>query len=1211
MSSREQEKWNRYYSSLSPEEPPPLREFSREFAEWIETILPPGKRRTLEAGCGAGYQSAALAERPGFETSLLDFSGEALRSARELFASRKLTGDFHQADIHSYQPAGPLYDLVFNVGVLEHYEFAGQVRLLRAMAQCSNGYVVAVVPNSRCYWYWISRIRNAAHGNWPFGIEMPASSLRPVFEAAGLRIVAEAYLGGALTTSFISALPEIEEPLKELICGLHAQGHTPKDVSAYLYAAVGTVDESVSPRLDGQFESDANRALAADSVASMIAMRIHERFLEERVAALEEERKTLSAAAANESARLMEQAAQNTSLREQLQQLQDALRAASSKLEEQSELLVQEREAHLAATTRERARQAELGAEIELLQRQVNELHSALDREAAKLTEYARELDAARRELHTEKSLREFSTSGLQIQARRLASALDRVREELRVEMQRAQTLQSALDSRTNELSEARASLQHVVLAIRKYKSVLNSVLHDYSRQRAWRLMVALRRLYSVWFNSRIGGRISAFLEFLLNPFARENTYPEYEIVIPSPDQYVILPQTQTGGAASAPPQPAPRRSLARQPLQRAYDVIVLAIIDFDFRYQRPQQIAAQFAANGHRVFWVSPTRFVAPDDALPYRMEPLRENLWEVHLRGRQPDIYMGELAPDSCDSFRASLLELCQDWASSEVAVIVQLPFWRRLAMAVKPHLSARICYDCMDEWDSFQNIGPFIRSEEALLVHEADVVFASAERLVRKFAQAKVPAILVRNGVDYSHFANSNSALPDATPPKPIIGYYGAIADWIDLDLIAEVATLRPQYSFVLIGQVFNRDVSRLEALPNVYLLGHKPYDSLPAYLRSFDVCHIPFLLNEVTAATDPVKLYEYLSLGKPVVSTSLSELEYCKDLVLLADQAPEYAAALDRALAMTSESDQERRRQFARNNTWLSRVAAMNEAITAAMPNITVLIVTHNSGRYIDSCLSSLRRNSSYPNLEVIVIDNASTDDTLEKLALHAASWNKLKVIPEPVNLGFAAGNNRGAREADGKYLVLLNADTVVTPGWCGRLLRALLADTRTGLVSAVTNFAGNEVKVSFDYDDEESMEEFAVQLASSQSGKRQALSVAPLFCSMLSLDLYRDAGGLDEQFDVGMFEDDDFSMSIRQRGLQIVTAEDCFIHHFGQGSFAQLSSDEYEAVFSANRQRYEAKWNVAWQPHQLRPGVKGPLEDRRFTPELFSVNRIAR
>ncbi len=131
-----------------------------------------------------------------------------------------------------------------------------------------------------------------------------------------------------------------------------------------------------------------------------------------------------------------------------------------------------------------------------------------------------------------------------------------------------------------------------------------------------------------------------------------------------------------------------------------------------------------------------------------------------------------------------------------------------------------------------------------------------------------------------------------------------------------------------------------------------------------------------------------------------------------------------------------------------------------------------------------------------------------------------------------------------------------------------------------------------------------MEEFAQRLAREKAGEALEIRTGPLFCALVPRPVWETVGELDEGFLVGMFEDDDFSLRIRRAGLRVLAAEDCFVHHFGQGSFAKLSKERYQRVFEENRAYFEKKWDTKWVPHQQRPGVVAPWEERRFTPREF-------
>lgn len=255
--------------------------------------------------------------------------------------------------------------------------------------------------------------------------------------------------------------------------------------------------------------------------------------------------------------------------------------------------------------------------------------------------------------------------------------------------------------------------------------------------------------------------------------------------------------------------------------------------------------------------------------------------------------------------------------------------------------------------------------------------------------------------------------------------------------------------------------------------------------------------------------------------------------------------------------------------------------------ARYPKVSILILTYNNLLINQLCLISLYCNTTYPNFEVVVVDNASSDETPSWLRTFARKHPNLKVILNSENKGFAGGNNQAAKEASGEYLIFLNNDTVVTRGWVERLLKYIRRDPKIGLVGPVTNSTGNEARVQVSYITPGEMEAFAERRANEMAGISFDIRMLAFYCVLAQKAQFESIGGLDERFQVGMFEDDDLAVRYHQQGLRVVCAEDVFIHHFQGASFGKLDNDRYQKIFEENKGKYETKWGRAWEPYQWR------------------------
>ncbi len=246
--------------------------------------------------------------------------------------------------------------------------------------------------------------------------------------------------------------------------------------------------------------------------------------------------------------------------------------------------------------------------------------------------------------------------------------------------------------------------------------------------------------------------------------------------------------------------------------------------------------------------------------------------------------------------------------------------------------------LVYDCVDQHAAYPGVnGAMLARSEERLLRRADLLLASAEGLLREKAPLTRRAVYVPNGVDSGLFARGlERPLPmlDAVPP-PRIGFVGSLYGWIDVPLLEELARLRPEWSLVLVGPT-NQDLSRLLAFPNVHYFGPRPRDEIPAWVARFDAALNPFRVGDLARHVNPLKVWEYLAAGVPVVSTDMPEVRRLGDLVCVAQGPGGFVAGLERALAERRIPERVAARQeAARRHDW----AVLFEQALAAVRQIT--------------------------------------------------------------------------------------------------------------------------------------------------------------------------------------------------------------------------------------------------------------------------------
>lgn len=246
-------------------------------------------------------------------------------------------------------------------------------------------------------------------------------------------------------------------------------------------------------------------------------------------------------------------------------------------------------------------------------------------------------------------------------------------------------------------------------------------------------------------------------------------------------------------------------------------------------------------------------------------------------------------------------------------------------------------KIVYHCVDEFSSFSDAAAEVRRCEEALIAKSDLVLVCSSKLLEAKKHLNPRTYLVTHGVDYAHF---HAATCVGTPiadelqnlPRPILGFHGLIADWVDLPLLAELAKLRPGWSIVLVGKL-DTNLDPIKGLPNVHYLGHRPYARLPEYLRGFDVALLPFVMNQLTVSSNPLKLREYLAAGLPVVSAPLPEALRFGPLVKTASTADDYVREIEGLLESGSIGPAATRSAHVAGEAWERKIEEMTLLLEA--------------------------------------------------------------------------------------------------------------------------------------------------------------------------------------------------------------------------------------------------------------------------------------
>lgn len=365
------------------------------------------------------------------------------------------------------------------------------------------------------------------------------------------------------------------------------------------------------------------------------------------------------------------------------------------------------------------------------------------------------------------------------------------------------------------------------------------------------------------------------------------------------------------------------------------YDIICFSHLRWNFVYQRPQHLMKRFARH-ERVFIFEEPVFGSENNYLEVN-QVSDLNVWvatphvQHNLEGAKVVEIQATLVNDLIISY--------------EIMNIVAW-YYSPMALAYSDHLNpALIVYDCMDELSAFNNPPPALTAMEKKLFDNADIVFTGGHNLFKAKKSKHSNIFSVPSSIDKEHFLTARKTQEEPADQQMIphvrIGFYGVVDERFNTTLLSEIAGLQPAWQFVIIGPVVKIDAASLPINSNIHYLGGKSYDELPAYLSGWDVAMMPFALNRSTQFISPTKTPEYLAGGKPVVSTSITDVVTPygdKGLVFIADTAPEFVAAIQKALTIQHDKEwMEEVDAFLDNISWDKTWSFMKNQLNRTLEN----------------------------------------------------------------------------------------------------------------------------------------------------------------------------------------------------------------------------------------------------------------------------------
>lgn len=509
----------------------------------------------------------------------------------------------------------------------------------------------------------------------------------------------------------------------------------------------------------------------------------------------------------------------------------------------------------------------------------------------------------------------------------------------------------------------------------------------------------------------------------------------------------------------------------------------------------------------------------------------------------------------------------------------VIVDFPYSKFIPYIEKAKKKgAKIVYENIDNWETSLGNNLFVKDDLYEVLKLADLLVGTASFLVDqlksycKELKIKKPIIYNPNAVNDTLFNPKQhfDKPEDFVAGEKTLIYYGSLwGDWFDWDLLYGIAKAFPNYSFLLIGEKENIRAITAKAPKNVHFLGIKHQSTLPAYLEYSDYAIIPFKVDKIGEAVSPLKIFEYISMNKYVMTTSMPEVTQYPN-TFCGDTIKEWSAFLKKK---NHKVDVSKRDLFIDDNNWFSRCNDILKVVGLGKKKfnkkISIIILNHNNRNCILECVDSVLRHSNGYNVEVIVVDNASTDDSVK--ILQKQFGKRIKIIKNSKN-GCSSGRNLGVKESTGKYLMFLDSDQFVNhDNWMDSFVELLTSNNDVGAIG----WAAGWIKKN-KYGFSPTVDEYPYRSMPANMLARTDIDYLGSGGLFLNKKIFNEIGGFDEVFDPTCYEDTDFSYAIKNAGYKLMYSPYLGVIHVPHQT-TNNKELSHETLIEKHRKKFIEKW----------------------------------